>query len=834
MCDNYAPTTPCWSAPGVGVPGVEYADSRLAYGHVLEGHRPFRLDHPAMAMIQDYAVTALRDDISRAQLSVLGGASAGQPVLWGTRVCSVRSLELQHTVDGTTGREQEGMGGRRFPVLFGVTLHLQIVSAWHPAARSAEEEEATMRAQTGSWWWASRGAGAATGDDEAEAGEQAEPDTPGGVGGRPSPWAPRLWLAHRMDVSFDPSRSFSLLRHTWRAVGGGSRASSGPGLMQAAAAAAERRMRSAPEASAAGNASNPAADEAADGGAVWAALGLDSAFLGANETHALVAATLKGLCRGSGGVADEAEAAAAAGAGTGLWGPDGRLELHGAHGGSAEGGCGPDGSAEARAQDERGADAEASARECRGRAVGPSGSSAEWLVAGTAGAPAPDWMPATGADGAVEAIRPGLGPALVEALVAESAMLRAEGGLRPAQDGPTAPDATAAIGAEEDGAAAEVAADGSTAEKREAAGSGRLPGGALPPHICPQAGPRCVPAAAGPGRLRVATFNAWNSNPPSWLYPSSHERWQRYQLRMDAFAALLLASRPAIVGLQEVRLDVSLGPRNQHGQMRHIAERMPGYQYVAQPATVYAPADTTGHFRDEEGVAIASLFPIVSTNYAVLSRDAADRQDEHTRVCLHAVVATDDPVIGLVDVYSVHMPLSEAARNRTTIEVERFIAQSRAGSVQLLLGDMNEEPHNASMRFWSGSTGLLGAGAEGALHSAEFAMQDAWLMKHSEPEPRSADPGVRQGALTFPSDDPQKRIDTAFVSAWPPSDAALAAAASPAPRVAVTDAWLIGQDPVPSAVPPPAEHVGMVHSKSPLWASDHRGVVFDFEFRRDA
>ena len=113
-------------------------------------------------------------------------------------------------------------------------------------------------------------------------------------------------------------------------------------------------------------------------------------------------------------------------------------------------------------------------------------------------------------------------------------------------------------------------------------------------------------------------------------------------------------------------------------------------------------------------------------------------------------------------------------------------------------------------------------------------MEDAWLMKHPEPKPRSTDREERQNALTFPSDDPQKRIDTAFVSAWPPRDPALAAAASPVARIVVADAWLIGQDPVPSAVAPPEEHVGMVHSKSPLWASDHRGVVFDFEIQRDA
>ena len=39
---------------------------------------------------------------------------------------------------------------------------------------------------------------------------------------------------------------------------------------------------------------------------------------------------------------------------------------------------------------------------------------------------------------------------------------------------------------------------------------------------------------------------------------------------------------------------------------------------------------------------------------------------------------------------------------------------------------------------------------------------DAWLVLHPEPEPRSKDPDVRRNALTFPSDDPVKRIDFLF------------------------------------------------------------------------
>ena len=153
--------------------------------------------------------------------------------------------------------------------------------------------------------------------------------------------------------------------------------------------------------------------------------------------------------------------------------------------------------------------------------------------------------------------------------------------------------------------------------------------------------------------------------------------------------------------------------------------------------------------RDEEGVAIISKHPIVASDYAILSRDAADEQDEHARVCLHAVISVPDIKIGLIDVYSVHMPLSPTARNRTTVEVARFIKASRLGAVQILLGDMNDEPHNASMQFWSGQSDLEvpGLPADSAIGVGQPFL-DAWLEIHSEPEPPlSTDRRLREKAL---------------------------------------------------------------------------------------
>ena len=40
--------------------------------------------------------------------------------------------------------------------------------------------------------------------------------------------------------------------------------------------------------------------------------------------------------------------------------------------------------------------------------------------------------------------------------------------------------------------------------------------------------------------------------------------------------------------------------------------------------------------RDEEGPAISSKWPIVATNYVLLSRNASDEGDGHQRLALHA------------------------------------------------------------------------------------------------------------------------------------------------------------------------------------------------------
>jgi hypothetical protein len=323
---------------------------------------------------------------------------------------------------------------------------------------------------------------------------------------------------------------------------------------------------------------------------------------------------------------------------------------------------------------------------------------------------------------------------------------------------------------------------------------------------------------------------------------------------------------------------------------------------VYQPGTVYFHADTYPS-HDEEGCAVFSKYPIVHSDYLVrrlsletsrqrfaypvvisqvVSRDGSDREDEHQRVVIHALIAVgchcraawywDSSYVSLVsalgfwqfpngtlvDVYTTHLSLSQQARERTVVEIWKFILSSRRGHLQILTGDMNGEPDQLNIQFLQGFKELEGLRTQ---------LVDTWLVLHPEPEPRSTDPAVRRNMLTFPSDDPVKRIDFLLTAnpgpcgiypwltlcwvGWmwsfalslcvAPADNRSPCKGTRAPEhrveppcvcTAIVDAvYLIGQDPHPSTpYDPKVANVGMTHRTSLAYASDHRGVIGKLRF----
>jgi endonuclease/exonuclease/phosphatase family metal-dependent hydrolase len=285
--------------------------------------------------------------------------------------------------------------------------------------------------------------------------------------------------------------------------------------------------------------------------------------------------------------------------------------------------------------------------------------------------------------------------------------------------------------------------------------------------------------------------------------------------------------------------------RHPHSQAMHLASLLPqGWQFAFQPASLYFDQGawvSGSRQRDEEGPAIFSRWPIQRTHALLLSRNATDEGDVHQRLCLHAAVRVPssgptDPA-RIIDVYTVHLPLSEAARNRSIGELLTFIGETAGGEAIVLAGDMNAEPQEAAMRALIGKLDTAElvrpdgtplprptAAQRGGVPAFSPSLSDAWLTTgNPEPEPRSPDAAVRRYGLTFPSDAPVKRIDMVLTGAGP------AAAGGPGARRIVTPsrAWLLGQDALPGTDAFEGRGGGMTSEQSPVYASDHRALVVE-------
>eukprot|EP00946_MAST-07B_sp_MAST-7B-sp1_P001999 g1999.t1 len=328
------------------------------------------------------------------------------------------------------------------------------------------------------------------------------------------------------------------------------------------------------------------------------------------------------------------------------------------------------------------------------------------------------------------------------------------------------------------------------------------------------------PQPESPLSLRILTLNVWNTNPPAWVFggnPAS--RQQRYDARLDLLARVIQDSGADLIGLQEVRYDSSIGKAGDRFQMRHLLRRLgPGWHFTYNPSMNYFDANRYArNGREEEGAAMLSRYPITDTDFLLLPRFWDDSEDnQHQRQCLRARVQIPGPW-GAVELFTTHLSLSERARNASVKSMWNFVKSSstdaglqhdgkdgNAPTLQVVLGDFNAEPDSAAIQYLQGLR---------SLGRSRTDLRDAWLeVGHPEPEPRSQDPEVRRNALTFPSDDPKKRIDLILYRGDP--------------GVTVSDVAVVGQDAESSTADDPGH--GMLDRDSPMWASDHRGVVAEF------
>eukprot|EP01116_Phalansterium_solitarium_P015515 TRINITY_DN3432_c0_g1_i2.p1 TRINITY_DN3432_c0_g1~~TRINITY_DN3432_c0_g1_i2.p1 ORF type:complete len:463 (-),score=186.22 TRINITY_DN3432_c0_g1_i2:231-1619(-) len=231
----------------------------------------------------------------------------------------------------------------------------------------------------------------------------------------------------------------------------------------------------------------------------------------------------------------------------------------------------------------------------------------------------------------------------------------------------------------------------------------------------------------------VASYNIWNLNEP----------WPE---RLALIVEQLRADMPDIIAFQEVRymFERRYGrpPRDGMHQIDELAAALPDYQYVFVPGMTYVEINYGTFSIVDEGVAVFSRLPIVDASSVRMSRNFADREDSHQRVCLRAEVQL--PGAGTVHVFVTHMTLSDSARLRNAVEFLRFA--DRYPGPQVFVGDFNMNPDGEALLFLRGERQLDGL-------SGNF--RDAWLELH----PESAADVAHGWTYTTLQDEPKKRID---------------------------------------------------------------------------
>eukprot|EP00730_Choanoeca_flexa_P002881 TRINITY_DN11217_c0_g2_i1.p1 TRINITY_DN11217_c0_g2~~TRINITY_DN11217_c0_g2_i1.p1 ORF type:complete len:541 (+),score=82.91 TRINITY_DN11217_c0_g2_i1:50-1672(+) len=275
--------------------------------------------------------------------------------------------------------------------------------------------------------------------------------------------------------------------------------------------------------------------------------------------------------------------------------------------------------------------------------------------------------------------------------------------------------------------------------------------------------------------LKLLTYNIWNIN--------SYNEGNYYK-RIKQLAQDVLAVQADVVAFQEVRHDAK-----RDSQAEQLAGHLPGYEFHFQQAMSYP--EQVWH-RVEEGTAVFSKYPIVDTDYILLTRDISRKEDAHQRAVLRVTI--DTPQIGLFHVFVSHFALDEQARDIGTVETYEFMNQHTAPMA--LCGDLNAEPETPAMQYLAGTGSLNG-------HTTSH-LFDAWTALHAEPRPGAkykTEEEPRDPGLTFNLLHPQlvKRIDYIFLKLQDDGQAAA--------RFALDNATVIPEyrNPFPSS-----DHLGLL------------------------
>jgi endonuclease/exonuclease/phosphatase family metal-dependent hydrolase len=229
-------------------------------------------------------------------------------------------------------------------------------------------------------------------------------------------------------------------------------------------------------------------------------------------------------------------------------------------------------------------------------------------------------------------------------------------------------------------------------------------------------------------KLKIMSYNIWNYNEP----------WEdRRRMIVDT----ILEADPDIVGLQEIRDDRKHNPVG-HDQARQIAERT-GLEYQYQPAMTYSRVP-----RCVEGVSIMSRYPLDSTSYVQLTKNAADEKDFHQRIVLNCSVSVP---LGKLQFFVTHFSLSPEMRIINTVELMEFVSSFNSNLPKFVVGDFNCTPEDRPVKILRGMETVDGSRVIGNF-------VDLW-----DETPRRAVNASERGGHTHGS----RRIDYIFMIPTP-------------------------------------------------------------------
>jgi endonuclease/exonuclease/phosphatase family metal-dependent hydrolase len=210
--------------------------------------------------------------------------------------------------------------------------------------------------------------------------------------------------------------------------------------------------------------------------------------------------------------------------------------------------------------------------------------------------------------------------------------------------------------------------------------------------------------------ITLMSFNLFNFN-------------QNWKLRFSMVVDLIREKSPDFIGFQEIRYHGSGGDF----QFDFLKEKLipEGYLHFSFQSSMFYQ-----HDNEEEGLGVFSKYPIVESEYILLSRNLNDPMS-HQRICMFTEIFFNNQYIQL---FNTHLSLNLDMNFKNSKDVIKFMNRKfHSLKPQFLVGDMNAEPFEKSIQNF------------------ENFMNDSWSQfKRKEFE------------FTFPTINPKKRIDFIF------------------------------------------------------------------------